>query len=97
MILGKPWVVWAQLVIKRTAIGQVSCIIRSEDGLAETRFLAVYDNANFIKNDKALECEEASGNGQLERPPGSCPELRIAWYCNRDKNKITGLGITEKY
>ena len=33
IILGEPWAVRAQLVIERTVIGQVSCIIRSEDGL----------------------------------------------------------------
>ena len=97
IILSKPQVVQAQLITKQTAIGQVSCIIRSKDGLAKIRFLAVYNNANFIKNNKVLECEETLGNGQPERPPGLCLELRIAQYCNRDKNKITGLGITEKY
>jgi hypothetical protein len=33
IILGEPWAVRAQLAMERTAIGQVSCIIRSEDGL----------------------------------------------------------------
>ena len=97
MILSELQAVQAQLVIKQTAIGQVLYIIRSKDGLAETRFLAIYNNANFIKNDEVLEREEALGNRQLERLPGLCLELRIAWYCNRDKNKITGLGIIEKY
>ena len=40
----------------------MSCIIRSEDSLAKTRFLAVYNNVNLIKNDKVLEYEEALGN-----------------------------------
>ena len=42
--------------------GQVLYIIQSKDGLLEIRFLAVHNNANFIKNNKALECEEVSGN-----------------------------------
>ena len=97
IILSKLQAVQVQLIIKQTAIGQVSCIIRSKDGLAKTRFLAVYNNINFIKNNKVLECEEVLGNRQLERLLGLCPELYIAWYCNRDKNKIIGLGIIEKY
>ena len=48
--------------MKRTATGQVLYIIRSEDGLLETRFLAIYNNVNFIKNNKALEREEVLGN-----------------------------------
>ena len=32
VILGKPWSVRARLATKRTATGQVSCIIQSEDG-----------------------------------------------------------------
>ena len=49
IILGELWAVRAQLAMERTAIGQVSCIIRSEDGLWETRFLVVYSDPNYIK------------------------------------------------
>jgi len=54
IILGEPWAIQAQLAMERTATGQVSCIIRSEDGLWETRFLAVHGDPNFIKKDEVL-------------------------------------------
>ena len=41
--------------MERTVIGQVSCIIRLEDGLWETRFLAVHSDPNVIKKDEVLE------------------------------------------
>ena len=55
IILGEPWAVRTQLAMERTATGQVSCIIRSEDGLRETRFLAVHSDPNYIKKDEVLE------------------------------------------
>ena len=55
IILGEPWAVRAQLAMERTATGQVSCIIRSEDSLWETRFLAVHGDPNVIKKDEVLE------------------------------------------
>ena len=54
IILGEPWAVRAQLIMERTATGQVSCIIRSEDGLWETRFLAVHSDPDCIKKDEAI-------------------------------------------
>ena len=54
IILGEPWAVRAQLAMERTATGQVSCIIRSEDGLWETRFLAVHSDPDCIKKDEAI-------------------------------------------
>ena len=43
-------------------MGQVLYIIQSKDSLLEIRFLAIYNNANFIKNNKVLKREEGSGN-----------------------------------
>ena len=54
IILRELWAVRAQLTMERTATGQVSCIIRSEDGLWETRFLAVHSDPNYIKKDEAI-------------------------------------------
>jgi len=38
-------------------------IILSKDSLLKTKFLAIYNNANFIKNNKALKYKEVLGNG----------------------------------
>ena len=44
----------APLAMERTATGQVSCIIKSEDGLWETRFLAAHSDPDFVKKDEVL-------------------------------------------
>jgi len=52
-------------------------IIPFKDSLLKTRFLAIYNNVNFIKNDKVLKFKEVLGNGQPERLLGLCLRLYI--------------------
>ena len=40
--------------MEQTAAGQVLYIIRSEDGLWETRFLAVHSDPDYIKKDEVI-------------------------------------------
>lgn len=61
VILGEPWSVRARLATKRTATGQVSCIIQSEDGRVETRFLTSHEDAMFFKPDEGINMDNSSG------------------------------------
>jgi len=62
VILGEPWSVRARLATKRTATGQVSCIIQSEDGRVETRFLTSHEDAMFFRPDEGISMDNSSGN-----------------------------------
>ena len=62
VILGEPWSVRARLATNRTATGQVSCIIQSEDGGVETRFLTSHEDAMLFRPDEGISMGSSSGN-----------------------------------
>ena len=62
VILGKLQLIRARLVTKRTAIGQVSCIIQLEDSKVETRFLTSHEDVMFFRLDKGISMDNSSGN-----------------------------------
>ena len=64
VILSKPWLVRARLVIKQTVIGQVSYIIQLENSRVKIRFLTFYKDIIFFKLDKGINIDNSLGNIQ---------------------------------